>query len=214
MLRTYVPDATTHRQTGSYRQQYHIFILIVLRGTIVNRTNGIHKNLYIYPFLLTIFGPINYGPCRMQRWRGSHSSHRFFPGLRTLSERLALLPALASLLAASGSLRPTLLAYTPPYFARWGSPETSRRYGLGAAARAIPISQRWRDVCKEVELKEERVSRRGESAVAGKEPVSPAIAASDRESKCGRRAAEDPSERPRRQPCRPQMYRLAQILSG
>ena len=31
---------------------------------IVNRTYGEHKNLYqVYlPFLLTIFGPINYGP--------------------------------------------------------------------------------------------------------------------------------------------------------
>ena len=37
-------------------------IAILLRGTIVNRTYGIHKNLYIYPFLLTIFGPINYVP--------------------------------------------------------------------------------------------------------------------------------------------------------
>ena len=35
---------------------------ILLRGTIVNRTYGIHKNLYITPFLLTIFGAINYGP--------------------------------------------------------------------------------------------------------------------------------------------------------
>ena len=34
----------------------------LLRGTIVNRTCGSHKNLYIYPFLLTIFGPINNGP--------------------------------------------------------------------------------------------------------------------------------------------------------
>ena len=34
----------------------------LLRGTIVNRTCGVHKNLYIWPFLLTIFGPINYGP--------------------------------------------------------------------------------------------------------------------------------------------------------
>ena len=32
----------------------------VLRATIVNRTYGIHKNLYISTFLLTIFGPINY----------------------------------------------------------------------------------------------------------------------------------------------------------
>ena len=34
----------------------------LLRGTIVNRTYVLHKNLYISPFLLTIFGPINYGP--------------------------------------------------------------------------------------------------------------------------------------------------------
>ena len=39
---------------------YHTVEL--LRGTIVNRTYGIHKNLYIEAFLLTIFGPINYGP--------------------------------------------------------------------------------------------------------------------------------------------------------
>ena len=37
-------------------------INIVLRGAIVNRTYGIHKNLYIQPFLPTLFGPINYGP--------------------------------------------------------------------------------------------------------------------------------------------------------
>ena len=29
---------------------------------MVIRTYGIHKNLHIYPFLLTKFGPINYGP--------------------------------------------------------------------------------------------------------------------------------------------------------
>ena len=36
--------------------------LQVSRGTIVDRTYRIHKNLYIYLFLLTIFGPIYYGP--------------------------------------------------------------------------------------------------------------------------------------------------------
>ena len=36
--------------------------IILLRGAIVNRTYGILKNLYVYPFLLTIFGPVNYGP--------------------------------------------------------------------------------------------------------------------------------------------------------
>ena len=34
----------------------------VLRGTIVKRTYGINKNLYISPFLPTIFGSIKYGP--------------------------------------------------------------------------------------------------------------------------------------------------------
>ena len=34
----------------------------LLRGTIVNRTYGVHKKLHIYLFLLTIFGPIYYGP--------------------------------------------------------------------------------------------------------------------------------------------------------
>ena len=34
----------------------------VLRGTIVNRTYDTHKKLYISLFLLTIFGPIYYGP--------------------------------------------------------------------------------------------------------------------------------------------------------
>ena len=35
---------------------------ILLRGDIVNRAYDIHKNLYIKQFLLTIFGPVNYGP--------------------------------------------------------------------------------------------------------------------------------------------------------
>ena len=34
----------------------------LLRGTIVNRTCGIHKNLYIQQFIPTKFGPINCGP--------------------------------------------------------------------------------------------------------------------------------------------------------
>ena len=33
----------------------------LLRGAIVNRAYDIHKNLYIQPFFLTTFGPINYG---------------------------------------------------------------------------------------------------------------------------------------------------------
>ena len=35
---------------------------VLLRGTLVNRTYGKHKNLNIYLFLLTLFGPIYYGP--------------------------------------------------------------------------------------------------------------------------------------------------------
>ena len=46
-----------HSSTNEYR--YHT---LLLRGTIVNRTYCRHKNLYISLFLLTIFGPINYGP--------------------------------------------------------------------------------------------------------------------------------------------------------
>ena len=38
------------------------YTTVLLRGNIVNRTYGIHKNLYVNPFLLTIFGPVNYGP--------------------------------------------------------------------------------------------------------------------------------------------------------
>ena len=34
----------------------------ILRGTIVNRIYGTVKNLLIYLFFLTIFGPIYYGP--------------------------------------------------------------------------------------------------------------------------------------------------------
>ena len=36
--------------------------LIVLRGTILNRTYRTDKKLYILFFVLTIFGPIYYGP--------------------------------------------------------------------------------------------------------------------------------------------------------
>ena len=39
-----------------------LFIYVAFTGTIVNRTYGTHKNLYISPFLLPILGPIYYGP--------------------------------------------------------------------------------------------------------------------------------------------------------
>ena len=35
---------------------------LLLRGAILNRTYGKHKNLYMLPFLRTKFGPIYYGP--------------------------------------------------------------------------------------------------------------------------------------------------------
>ena len=35
----------------------------LLRGTLLNRTYGLYKNLYISLFLLTIFGPVYYDPC-------------------------------------------------------------------------------------------------------------------------------------------------------
>ena len=41
---------------------FHEVLILILRGTIVNRTYGTHKNLYISLFFPTIFGPINYGP--------------------------------------------------------------------------------------------------------------------------------------------------------
>ena len=41
---------------------HHVFHIQVLRWTIVNRTYGPHKSLYISLFLLTILGLINYGP--------------------------------------------------------------------------------------------------------------------------------------------------------
>ena len=37
-------------------------VFLVLRGTIVNRTYGTHKNLDIPLFLVTILRPIYYGP--------------------------------------------------------------------------------------------------------------------------------------------------------
>ena len=49
--------------TNSIRSYLLWSPVIVLRGAIVNRTCGIRKNLpvYIYPFILTVFGPVNYG---------------------------------------------------------------------------------------------------------------------------------------------------------
>ena len=38
-----------------------MLLSLIVRGTIVNRTYGIPKNLYIYLFLSTIVGPTYYG---------------------------------------------------------------------------------------------------------------------------------------------------------
>ena len=40
----------------------HLFFVLILRRTIVNRTYGLHKILYIYLLFLTIFGPIHHDP--------------------------------------------------------------------------------------------------------------------------------------------------------
>ena len=43
-----------------YRPLLHLLVTYLLRRAIVNRTNGKHKHLCIYLFLLTVFGPIYY----------------------------------------------------------------------------------------------------------------------------------------------------------
>ena len=49
-------------QRGKALRWHSEFWTPLLRGTIANRTYGIHKNLHVSLFLLTIFGAINYGP--------------------------------------------------------------------------------------------------------------------------------------------------------
>ena len=49
--------------------------IILLRGNIVNRTCGTHKNLYIYLFLRTIFGPIYDGPPAITGAKHAHRRH-------------------------------------------------------------------------------------------------------------------------------------------
>ena len=69
-IHTQVPSQTTrcgvrgNALGGSWQTwvwtsvHHHAFI----RGTIVNRTYGTHKNLCTHLFLLTIFGPVYFGP--------------------------------------------------------------------------------------------------------------------------------------------------------
>ena len=47
-------------------ETHHNTACRLLRETIVNRTYDTHKNLNVQPFLLTIFGPVNYGPPQYQ----------------------------------------------------------------------------------------------------------------------------------------------------
>ena len=47
---------------GWARQLVISWQIFLLRGTILNRTYGTHKNLYISLFLLSMFGSIYYGP--------------------------------------------------------------------------------------------------------------------------------------------------------
>ena len=48
--------------TRPWRETYHVpAVFLLLRGAIVNRTYGTHKNVCISLFLPTIFGPIYYG---------------------------------------------------------------------------------------------------------------------------------------------------------
>ena len=50
-----------------------------LRGTILNRTYGEHKNLYVSLFVPTMFGPIYYGPPRYILYVYSCSGVSFLP---------------------------------------------------------------------------------------------------------------------------------------
>ena len=60
MVRDY-DDATTHSESVRLMVQVR-YDSMLLPGAIVNRAYGIHKNLYIPLFLLTLFGPIYYDP--------------------------------------------------------------------------------------------------------------------------------------------------------
>ena len=57
--RTYRGITTSSFRIAAVPRYAHVQYL---RGTIVNRTYGIHKNLYISLYSLTMLGPIYYGP--------------------------------------------------------------------------------------------------------------------------------------------------------
>ena len=46
----------------AHKPQENNAVLVLLRRTILNGTYGTHKNLHFSLFLLTVFGPIYYGP--------------------------------------------------------------------------------------------------------------------------------------------------------
>ena len=60
----------------------------LLPGTIVNRTYGSYKNIYNYLFLLTIFGPIYYGPPQYYtgtiKWYTWYSAEWSVPNARSV----------------------------------------------------------------------------------------------------------------------------------
>ena len=51
----YASTALASREVGAC-----VCSMFLFRGNIVNRTYGTHKNLYIFLYLLPMFGPVNY----------------------------------------------------------------------------------------------------------------------------------------------------------
>ena len=58
----FLPETKINRNDKNEKRNGTNYETKLLRGIIVNRAYVTHKNLYIQAFLLTIFGPINYGP--------------------------------------------------------------------------------------------------------------------------------------------------------
>ena len=57
-----LPYCVVHPRIDTNVSKTHRVPGILLRGTLVNRTYGGNKNLYIHLFLVTRFGPIYYRP--------------------------------------------------------------------------------------------------------------------------------------------------------
>ena len=58
----FVKQLETAQMTAAAKKKNQDAQVRLLRGTIVNRTYGKRRNLSIYLLLLTVFGPIYYGP--------------------------------------------------------------------------------------------------------------------------------------------------------